>query len=147
MIPIPRDFKEFLLSLNSHGVRYLLIGGYAVNYHGYVRGTADMDVWIQIDPTNAQRIEQALRQFGFGVPELSSEMFLKPHTIVRMGVAPMRLEIVNTISGVEFDDCFERRVDSVIEGVPVPVIGLDDLKQHKRASGRDKDLVDLNRLP
>jgi len=97
MIQIPSDFKEFLRLLNFHQVEYLLIGGYAVGYYGFVRATGDMDIWININPTNAIKIVMTLQEFGFAVPELSSEIFLQKERIVRMGIPPMRLEILTTI--------------------------------------------------
>src|SRR5262245_18805081 len=95
---LPPDFKEFLRLLNSNNVEYLLIGGYAVNYHGYPRATVDMDVWIAMDPQNAERVAAAVRAFGFR--DTTAREFLQPHKIVRMGVPPLRLEILTTISGV-----------------------------------------------
>jgi hypothetical protein len=85
---LPPDFKEFLQLLNAKSVEYLLIGGYAVGYYGYVRATADIDVWLAMTPENADRAVEALREFGFNVPELSPELFLRPDSIVRMGLPP-----------------------------------------------------------
>lgn len=147
MIQIPLDFKEFLRLLNFHQVEYLLIGGYAVGYYGFVRATGDMDIWINITPTNAIRIVAALEEFGFSVPELSPELFLQEERIVRMGVPPLRLEVLTTISGVDFAKCFANRLITQIEDVEVNLIDLQDLKINKRASGRLKDLLDLENLP
>jgi len=145
--PLPRDFREFLKLLNEHGAEYLLIGGYAVGYHGYPRATADMDVWVSRTRANAERVAAALREFGFALPEVTPELFLEPDRIVRMGVPPLRLEITTGISGVEFADCYGRRVAAVIDGLPVSVIALADLRTNKQASGRHKDLADLEQLP
>jgi hypothetical protein len=125
----------------------LLIGGYAVAYYGYPRATADMDVWVAIAPANAQRAVQAIRQFGFNVPELSPELFLLPEKVIRMGVPPVRIEVLTTISGVSFDECFRQRTITEIDGIPVNLISLEHLKINKRASGRLKDLADLDYLP
>ncbi len=144
---LPPDFKDFLRLLNENGVEYLLIGGYAVGYHGYVRATADMDVWIAPNPENATRAVAALREFGFRVPELSEALFLKPENIVRMGLPPFRIEVLTSISGVGFGECFAQRVRETIDGVPVNIISLRDLRANKQASGRGKDLVDLEHLP
>jgi predicted nucleotidyltransferase len=144
---LPADFKEFLRLLGHHGVRYLLIGGYAVNYYGYPRATGDIDVWIALDSGNAARMVDVLREFGFGTPELSTELFLQEGRMVRMGNTPLRIEILTTISGVTFDTCYAHRVETMIDGVDVTVIAIADLKQNKRASGRHKDLEDLKRLP
>jgi hypothetical protein len=146
-INLPPDFKEFLRLLNAHHVEYLLIGGYAVAYHGYPRATADLDVWIAIHPHNADRVVAALKEFGFAVADLSAELFLKEGQIIRMGVPPVRIEIATSISGVRFDDCFAARVVDDLDGVSVGLIGLAHLKLNKRAAGRHKDLNDLENLP
>jgi len=146
-IHLPPDFKEFLRSLNAHKVEYLLIGGYAVNYHGYPRATADMDIWVAVYPANAGRIVAALREFGFDLPDLSPELFLRPWQIIRLGVPPVRIKIATTISGVDFSECYARLVDDTLDGVPVHLISLDDLKRNKKASGRHQDLADLEHLP
>jgi len=146
-IRLPQDFKDFLKLLNEHNVRYLLIGGYAVGYHGYPRATADMDIWVAIQPDNAERIVAVLRIFGFDVPQLSTELFLKDNQIIRMGIPPVRLEITTSISGVEFKDCYQERVTAILDGVEVNLIGLEHLKINKKACGRHKDLNDLENLP
>jgi predicted nucleotidyltransferase len=143
---LPSDFRDFLRLLNSNNVRYLLIGGYAVSYHGYSRATADMDVWIALDLENANRVVSALREFGFSSSELAVSLFLEKGRVVRMGVPPLRIEILTTISGVSFEDCYRQRITAQIDGVDVPVISLEDLKINKRASGRFKDLADLEQL-
>jgi hypothetical protein len=144
---LPRDFKEFLQLLNANNVEYLLVGGYAVGYYGYVRATADMDVWVACNPKNAAKAVLAIREFGFDVPELTVELLLKPESIVRMGVPPFRLEVFTCISGVNFDECYPARQVEVMDGIPVPLISLKHLRVNKEASGRDKDRVDLKHLP
>ncbi|GAB4581055.1 MAG: nucleotidyl transferase AbiEii/AbiGii toxin family protein [Anaerolineales bacterium] len=146
-IQIPPDFKEFLKLLNEYEVRYLLIGGYAVSYHGYIRATGDMDIWIAIHPENAHKIVTVLKNFGFDHPDLTAELFLQENKIVRMGVPPVRLEITTSISGVEFETCYPTRIVDQLDGVEVNLIDLENLKKNKRASGRLKDLTDLNKLP
>lgn len=140
------DFKEFLQLLDANGVEYLLIGGYAVGYHGYVRATADMDIWVALNPVNAAKAVATLRQFGFTPPELSEDLFLAPDNIVRMGVPPFRIEVITSISGVDFEQCFAERVVDTIDGILVNIISLPRLKINKQASGPDKDLVDLRHL-
>lgn len=144
---LPPDFKEFLSLLNDHSVEYLLIGGYAVSYHGYPRATNDIDIWIAVHPDNAARMVTVLREFGFNWSDIAPELFLKVPSIVRMGYPPMRIEVTTSISGVAFEQCFAERVIDVIDGVQVNIIGLTHLKQNKRASGRFKDLSDLENLP
>ena len=145
-IPLPSDFKEFLRSLNDNRVEYLLIGGYAVGYHGYVRATADLDVWVRNNQTNAERVVRALTEFGFGGGDLRPELFTEPNNVVRMGVAPLRIEILVTIDGVEFEECFGQRVVADWDDLEVPVISRQQLVRNKRASGRPNDLADIERL-
>ena len=146
-IELPPDFREFLRLLNEKAVRYLLIGSYAVGYHGYPRATNDMDIWIAIDRGNAERVTAVLKEFGFDVPELTPTLFLEKDRIVRMGNPPMRIEITTSISGVEFDECYSNRVTDTLDGVQVNIINLQDLKINKKAAGRWKDLADLENLP
>jgi len=147
MIHLPPDFKEFLKLLNAHKVEYLLIGGYAVGYHGYPRATADMDIWIAIDPVNADRIVTALKEFGFSPPELSPELFMKEWQVIRLGMPPIRIELATTISGVNFSECYAERVTDLLDGVKVNLISLRHLKANKKASGRHQDLADIENLP
>jgi hypothetical protein len=144
---LPPDFKEFLQLLNSNGVDYLVVGGYAVAYHGYVRATADIDIWIALDPANANRAILALQEFGFQISGNQADLFLKPDNVVRLGVPPLRIEILTTVSGVDFQECFRDRLIDNLDGVPVNIISLKWLKTNKLASGRGKDLVDVEHLP
>lgn len=146
-IRLPLDFQEFLQLLNAHHVEYLLIGGYAVGYYGYPRATADMDVWIAMHPHNAEKLVTVLKEFGFDLPELSADLFLKENQIIRMGVPPVKIDIATTISGVTFEECYAERVVDVLDGVAVNLIDLKHLKINKKASGRYKDLNDLENLP
>ena len=146
MIQLPLDFKEFLKLLNSHRVEYLLVGGYAVGYHGYPRATGDMDLWVAIRQNNAEKLVAVLREFGLDAPQLSADIFLQEDQIIRMGVPPMRIELLTTISGVDFDSCYSERIVDVIDSVEVNIINLKHLKQNKQASGRYKDLDDLQYL-
>ena len=141
------DFSAFLRLLHTHRVEYLLVGGYAVAYHGYPRMTDDLDVWVRPTPENAERVVAALREFGFDVPALTPVLFTKQRQITRMGVEPQRLEILTSISGVDFDTCWAERVEEEWDGVPVRILSLRHLRQNKRASGRHKDLADLENLP
>ena len=146
-IHLPPDFKEFLKLLNSNQVEYLLIGGYAVGYHGYPRATADMDIWIASNPQNGEKLVLVLKEFGFDLPELSPELFQNQNKVIRMGVPPIRIELITSIDGVSFDDCYLSRVEDELDGVKVNLIDLEHLKINKQASGRYKDLNDLEHLP
>ena len=144
---LPQDFKEFLRLLNDHGVEYLLIGGYAVGYYGYPRSTADIDVWVANRLDNAGKLTRVFTDFGMISEDITPELFLNPGNIVRMGVPPVRIEVLNEIDGVDFDECMVNSENGMIDGVPVKLISLPDLKRNKRASGRYKDLEDLEHLP
>ena len=144
---LPADFSEFLKLLNEAEVKYLLIGGYAVGYHGYPRTTADMDVWVAISPDNAAKLVDVFRSFGMRDPKLTSDLFLQRGKIIRMGVPPMRIEVLTEIDGVAFADCFAAREVVTLDGQKVNMISLSDLRKNKLASGRHKDLDDLEHLP
>jgi predicted nucleotidyltransferase len=146
MIRLPADFRDFLKLLNSHCVEYLLIGGYAVCYHGYYRNTGDIDFWIALHPENAARMVRLIREFGFDVPELSENIFLQPGRIIRMGLEPVRIELLTEISGCKFKECYARRVQGILDGIPVNIISLPDLINNKIQSGRLKDLQDAKKL-
>lgn len=146
-ISLDPNFKEFLESLNSAKVEYLLLGGYAVNYHGYHRFTGDLDVWIALKPKNAQRLTEMLRAFGLIDEHVTAETFLQVGKVFQFGRVPVRIDLLTTPSGIEFDECYRRRVTPVLDGVPVPLLSLMDLRANKMASGRLKDLADLENLP
>jgi len=146
-INLPPDFKEFLKLLNARSVEYLLIGGYAVAYHGYPRATADIDIWIAIHPDNAEKTASALKAFGFDLPQVTKDLFLKKDQIIRMGMPPMRIEVATSISGVDFGECWAERITDVLDGIEVNIINLKHLKLNKQAAGRHKDLDDLENLP
>jgi hypothetical protein len=133
--------------LNRSKVDYLLIGGFAVSHHGYPRTTGDIDIWIARNADNAGRIVEAMMAFGFDPNALSSEIFLAEKKIVRFGIPPLRIEIHTSISGVEFERCMANRIAATIDGIDVPIIALADLRTNKKASGRHKDLADLEHLP
>lgn len=146
-IELPRDFSEFLRSLSTHSVRYLVVGGYAVAWYGYPRATQDLDIWIGIDAANAANVTAAIREFGFDAPNLNEALFLGPGKVVRMGFPPVRIEVLTSVSGLDFESAYSRRVEATIGGETVLLIELDDLKANKRAAGRHKDLDDLEHLP
>jgi predicted nucleotidyltransferase len=146
-LELPNDFKEFLKSLNANGVKYLLIGGYAVGYYGYPRATNDIDIFVAKDSENARRLVKSLSDFGFETERLSDEIFTSEKSLVRMGVEPMKIEITNFISGVAFEDAYRDKNTGVIDGVEISLISLHHLKINKKASGRYKDLNDLEHLP
>jgi len=144
---LAKDFKEFLKLLNSNKVEYLVIGGYVVGTYGYIRATNDLDIWVKTELGNSARINRALDEFGFSSTNRAPELFLTPHKVVRMGVPPIRIEVLTSISGVEFDVCYAEKELVKMDDIVVPVISLARLRENKAASGRPKDLADLDNLP
>jgi hypothetical protein len=141
-----QDFKEFIQSLNDNDVRYLVVGGYAVALHGYPRYTKDIDIWIEMAPANASRVVRALEQFGFGSLGLKEQDFLDADTIIQLGYPPRRIDLLTTLSGVDFDECFTARIVVDMGGVPVNFIDLENLKKNKRATSRAQDIADIENL-
>jgi len=141
------DFKDFLKLLNFHGVEYLVVGGYAVGLHGYPRATGDMDIWIAVYASNAKRVANVIREFGMPEELITEDLFLEKDKVIRMGVPPVRIEVITGASGVNFSECYSRRKVVEIGGVQVNFICLEDLKVNKKASARHKDLEDLKHLP
>ncbi|MEM6256887.1 MAG: nucleotidyltransferase [Planctomycetota bacterium] len=141
------EFLEFLKCLNDEKVEYLLIGRYAINLHGYARATGDMDVWVAMKRSNAESIIRAVDRYGFDIDGLDLSIFTSPRSIVRFGDPAMKVEVVTSIGGVDFDRCKNSADQFEVAGVLIPVIGLKDLRTNKAASGRPKDLVDLEHLP
>jgi predicted nucleotidyltransferase len=146
MIPLPRDFQDFLRLLNANAIRYVVIGGYAVAYHGYVRYTGDLDLFVELSVNNAAKLVSALREFGFELPQLKPALFLRRVRIVRLGYEPMRLEILNEIDGVSFEECYRHRCRSRVGILRVNFIALPQLLRNRRASCRQKDLADVEAL-
>ncbi|MFH1620367.1 MAG: hypothetical protein ABIG11_10765 [bacterium] len=132
--------------LNSKKAEYLIIGGYAVGFYGYPRATADLDIWIATGKENAVKVAEVLKEFGFNLPEVTPEVFQKKDKVIRMGNPPLRIEILTSISGVDFDKAYSERAIESIEGLTVNLISLENLKINKKASGRHKDLDDLEHL-
>ena len=143
---LDRDFREFLECLAGRDVRFLVVGGYAVAVHGHPRYTGDLDLWIWTGIENADSLLFALSDFGFGSLGLVADDFTEPGRVVQLGYPPVRIDLLTSIDGVDFEACFSRRVEIVIEGLAVPFIGLDDLRRNKASSGRPQDIADLAAL-
>jgi hypothetical protein len=140
------EFREFLACLNRAGVEYLLVGGYAVNHYGYHRFTEDIDFWIAVSDGNFDRLLAAIRDFfGEDLAGLDKN-FLQNNEALFLGGVPNKIEVFKHCSGLEFSQAYPRRVETTIDGEPVKLICLSDLKTNKRASGRNKDLADLDNL-
>jgi hypothetical protein len=141
-----QDFKEFIQLLNDNQVKYLVIGGYAVAVHGHPRYTKDIDIWIEISEENAQKLVTALTQFGFESLGLTSEDFQTPHQIIQLGYPPNRIDLITNPDGIDFQTCYDSKIEVTLNDVPVKFINLDNLKKNKLASGRLQDLADLEKL-
>lgn len=141
------DFRDFLICLNEAGVKYLLMGGHAVAYHGFVRPTRDMDVWVAVSTENADRLVKALNSFfGEQLPGLTREWFLDVENITRFGAVPNLIEILPKVSGGDFSKAFAKRIVAAVDGQSVNFISFEDLVANNKASGRLKDLADIEQL-
>ncbi len=143
---LQNDFKELLELFNAHDVQYLIVGGYALAYFGAPRYTGDIDIFVKSDSKNASLILKALSDFGFGSAGLKLEDFTNTDNIIQLGYPPVRIDIMTSISGVSWEDAYNSREEGKCGDVTVYFIGLDQYIQNKRASGRKKDLADLEAL-
>ena len=140
------DFKEFLQSLNANGVRYLVVGGYAVAVHGHPRYTKDLDLWIEPTLANGMRMVQALSDFGFASLGLTADAFTQREQVIQLGYPPNRIDLLTDLVGVTFRRCYQHRVVATFDHVAIPVIDVESLKSNKRAAGRPQDLADAANL-
>jgi predicted nucleotidyltransferase len=142
------DFQDFIKSINNAKVKYVLVGGYSVIFHGFPRTTGDLDIFVEVSKENYQKLSKAFFEFGLSVFDMTEENFLfnKNMTVFSFGRAPVSIEILKEISGLSFEEVYSNAIDTEIEEVPVKVIQLKDLIKNKKASGRAKDLNDLENL-
>jgi hypothetical protein len=143
---LPRNFVDMLGALHAARAEFLLIGGYALAVHGFRRATGDIDFWIRPTPRNASRVMRALRTFGAPLHDLTEADLALPATVFQIGIPPERIDVIGSIAGVRFDEAWSRRVEAVIAGVPVAVIGRAALLANKIAVGRPKDQIDADWL-
>jgi hypothetical protein len=141
-----KDFREFIALLNANKVKYLIVGGYAVGFHGYPRYTKDLDIWILVSEENAEYILAALNQFGFGSMDLKREDFLNPENFIQLGYPPNRIDLVMSCDGLEFESSYQSKITIEADGIEINFIDLDNLRKNKLASGRPQDLADLDNL-
>lgn len=142
-----KDFKEFIELLNANQVEYLIVGGYAVTIHGHPRFTGDLDIWINPTLENARKMLETIHKFGFSSLGLTEEDFQNPNNVVQMGYPPLRIDIMGSISGdLEFQQCYHNRKTITTEDLTLHFIGFEELLVNKKASGRRKDLDDLDNL-
>ncbi len=140
---VSKDFREFLELLNSHEVRFLIVGGYAVAFHSRPRYTDDIDIFIEAEPGNAGRIIKALDSFGFPLSNIAIEDLSGAGKIIQLGMPPQRIDIITSINGVSFSRAWNNRVSGKFGDVPVFYISFEDLLANKKASAREKDLADI----
>lgn len=143
---VNKDFEEFFELLNKYKVKYLVVGGYAYAIHVEPRFTKDLDVFIQSDQENAQKMNQVLDSFGFGSLGLSAEDFMKADQVIQLGNAPLRIDLMTSITGVNFEEAWQNKVVGKYGEQTVYFIGKDDLRRNKKAMGRKSDLEDLDSL-
>ena len=143
---LDKDFEDFVALLNSYGVDYLVVGGYALAFHGKPRHTGDLDIWIDISDENANKMVRVLAEFGMASLGLLKQDFLTAGVITQIGYPPLRIDILNEIDGVNFIEAYPNRLLIDVDGIPVKYIGLDDLIRNKQVSGRHQDITDVNTL-
>jgi predicted nucleotidyltransferase len=144
-----QDFKDLLSAFNAHGVKYLIVGGYAVSFHAQPRATKDIDLFIKADATNAKATYAALASFGASLDKVTEEDLADPRNFIRFGKEPVAVDILPAIDGVEFDAAWERRVEGIIDpqsGVKAFFISREDLIASKLAAGRIRDLADVEEI-
>lgn len=140
------DFKELLASLNSHEVEYLIVGAFALAFYGSPRYTGDLDLLVRATPENADRIVKALADFGFASLDLEREDFLQPEKVIQLGVPPVRIDLLTSITGVTWEQAYAGRAPGPFEGIPAAYIGKEQYLANKRALGRHKDMADIEAL-
>lgn len=141
-----KDFKEFIELLNENNVKYLVVGGYAVALHGHPRYTKDLDIWIELSSGNAEKILNVLENFGFGSLGLKTDDFLTQDQVIQLGYPPNRIDLLTTLKGVNFEDCYESKVQIKIQDTQINFIDIENLKKNKQATGRSQDLADVENL-
>ena len=143
---IQQDFRDLLELFNSNKVEYIIVGGYALAFHGAPRYTGDIDIYVKPDKGNAEQIMTALDEFGFGSVGLAAADFVKPGQVVQLGVPPVRIDIITSIGGVSWNEAFAGRVAGRYGDVDVYYLGRAQFIQNKRSVGRKKDLADIEAL-
>ena len=143
---VQNDFKELFALFNAHQVEYMVVGAYALAHHGVPRFTGDIDIFVHPSADNAQKILSALADFGFGSPDLTADDLNKPDSVIQLGVPPVRIDIMTSITGVSWEEADRGKSEGLYGGVPVYFLGRKQYIINKRAIGRKKDLADLESL-
>jgi hypothetical protein len=141
-----QDFLDLLRAFSDHSVRFLVVGAYALGVHGRPRATGDLDVWVDPTPTNATNIIQALEQFGAPVGQVTAHDFSRPGVVFQMGLPPVRIDVLTELSGLTFDEAWPTRTTATFGPLSVNVLGREAFIKNKRATGRAKDLGDIESL-
>jgi len=144
--PLGKDLRELLSLLDGHGVRFLVVGGFAVAAHGVPRYTKDLDIWTERSEDNARRLLEVLDEFGFSSVGLTADDFLTPDLVIQLGSEPNRIDFLTDLTGVRFDEAYPKRMTGTIDGIAVPIIDRASLLANKRAFGRPQDLADAAEL-
>lgn len=140
------DFVDFVQLLNDHKVKYMVVGAHALSFHGRPRHTGDLDIWIKPDQENASKMVQVIKDFGFGSLGLNEADFLRENYVTQLGYPPLRIDILNSISGVDFDEAYVARLDTKVDDLEISFISAKDFIKNKQATGRTKDLGDIASL-
>ncbi len=140
------DYRDMLRALSDERVKFLLVGAYALAAHGYPRATLDIDIWVMPSSENAEAVLRALQRFGAPLHNLTREDLQKDGTVFQIGVAPRRIDIITTATGLQFEETYGRSVSVNIEGIEVQIPSIDDLILNKKAIGRTRDLADAEAL-
>ena len=143
---VQEDFREFLELLNAHKVQFIIVGGYALAFHGAPRFTSDIDIFVKPDNTNAKRIINALAEFGFSSLDLTVNDLIDQNKVIQLGLPPVRIDIITSISGVTWEEADTSKEPGLFGNVPVSYIGIKQFITNKRATGRKKDLADIEAL-
>ncbi len=146
MQALGQDLRDLLGLFEQHGVRYLIVGGFAVGAHGFPRYTKDLDVWLECTTENARRVLAALAEFGFGSLELCEQDLATPDLVIQLGYEPNRVDLLTGLTGVVFEDAYPKRVNAAVDGLMLPIIDRESLARNKRAFGHAQDLVDAEDL-
>lgn len=143
---LAQDFEDFVKLLNRHKVEYMVVGGYALAFHGKPRHTGDLDIWIGISESNAEKMLQVVKDFGFGSLGFTKKDFLKEGYVTQIGYPPLRIDILNSIDGVEFEQAYKNKLSVDLDTLKIDYIGLKDFIQNKQSTGRARDLTDVKEI-
>ncbi len=143
---LDENFKKFIKLLNANDVKYIIVGGFAVAYHGYPRYTKDIDFWVWANTENAEKLVKTIQDFGFGLADFKIQDFLNLDNVIQLGYEPNRIDIITQLDGLDFETCFPKAIQVEFEEIPLNFISFEDLIKNKLATGRPKDRLDARTL-